>query len=438
MANPAGVQLAGLDPDPFRGDAEVLTGVPFGQLVTGPDGDAGLLQPDGSRRRVRVVRWPLPVTGRSVALLIELDRPLPNADTALEDVAWTAELERMLRVGRWSYDLRTGRLQRGDSLVELYRSVGIDPDGPDNGALEHDQIALLGQALGYPGGPRQHHTELTLSDARTLSCRAEVVTDAGGSPTRIVGVVRDLSAAPDGPAPDDDPAGQLVRSGPRFADLMAMVPGGVALVDRGGRILDANPGLCALLDLAPADLRGRAVAGICADSDGPYPDALGPLGPGPAAIPDWLRPVPPGQQHGYRVGDVALRRRDGTAVWCELAVSTASIGDGGVGDGGAGWCWLVLCTDVSERRRATELLRRAGSVDELTRLPNRAAVVTLVDRLLAGPEPGSGRRGVRRHRRLPAGELLAGTRGRRRPAGDAGRAVAARAAGRLHRGPAVR
>ena len=54
----------------------------------------------------------------------------------------------------------------------------------------------------------------------------------------------------------------------------------------------------------------------------------------------------------------------------------------------------------------------------------------------AGPRAGRG--GLRRPRRLPAGQLLAGPRGRRRPAGRAGRAAAARAAGRLHRGPAVR
>src|SRR6185312_17495404 len=42
-------------------------------------------------------------------------------------------------------------------------------------------------------------------------------------------------------------------------------------------------------------------------------------------------------------------------------------------------------TDVTERKRVRELLRSAGTVDELTRLPNRAASIELVDRLLAGP-----------------------------------------------------
>ena len=50
-----------------------------------------------------------------------------------------------------------------------------------------------------------------------------------------------------------------------------------------------------------------------------------------------------------------------------------------------GWLWLVVCTDISERRRAAQMLRSVGSVDELTRLLNRSASVELMDRLLAGP-----------------------------------------------------
>jgi diguanylate cyclase (GGDEF)-like protein/PAS domain S-box-containing protein len=158
------------------------------------------------------------------------------------------------------------------------------------------------------------------------------------------------------------------RCGRRFHDLMAVVPGGVALLDPTGRVVDANAGMCALLDVTLERLRGTTAGALSADDtavDG-------------AALPEWLRPVPAGEQHGYRVENVPLRRADGTTVWCELAVSTTSADDGG-------WLWLVACSDVSDRRRAAELLRSAGTVDELTRLPNRAASLELVDRLLAGP-----------------------------------------------------
>ena len=367
LANPAGLRLAGLDPDPCGGDADVLTGVPFAQLVTGPDDAARLLQPDGGRLSVQVVRWSLPASRQTVVLLLERERPAAAPHSEV-DARWIAELERMLRLGRWSYELESGRLHRTDSLEQLYRSVGVDPQGP---VVEHEQIGLLRQALNHVDGPRRHHMELPLSGAGTLSCQAEVEFDADGDPVRIVGVVRDLNS-------DPVPAAGLGLSGQRFADLMAMVPGGVALIDPTGRIVDANPGLCALLDVSLEELRGASAALLGSDSATPYPDALGPIDSGPVALPEWLRPVPIGARHGYRVGDVALRRRDGTPVWCELAVSATAVDDGG-------WLWLVLCTDVSERRRAAELLRSAGTVDELTRLPNRAAIVVLVDKMLAGP-----------------------------------------------------
>ena len=113
----------------------------------------------------------------------------------------------MLRLGRWSYELDSGQLYRTDSLEQLYRSVGVDPQDP---VVEHEQIGLLRQALTYVDGPRRHHMERPLSGAGTLSCQAEVEFGADGAPVRIVGVVRDLSS-------DPVPAAGLGLSGQRFA-----------------------------------------------------------------------------------------------------------------------------------------------------------------------------------------------------------------------------
>ena len=139
-----------------------------------------------------------------------------------------------------------------------------------------------------------------------------------------------------------------------------------------------NPALCALLDVVPEQLRGVPVAALCADpvSD-PGATALeGPLHP---PLPGWLCPVAPGAAHRYQVEAVPLLRGDRTTVWCELAVSTTTLDDDG-------WFWLLACTDVSEQRRAAELLRSAGTVDELTRLPNRGACLELLHDLLARPD----------------------------------------------------
>ena len=350
-----------------------LAGTKLAQLVVGPDVDARLVRDDGSRVRVRVVRWELPDEELSAVVLVELGEGVAGLGRTA-DRDWTTELERIARVGTWSFELATGTLHRSDTLDELYTAVGLDPESPEAGPVEGEQVAMLcgdlrSGAGGTPRPPGDHHVELRLPGDVLLSCRAEVEYTDDGTPVRLVGVVRDLSSQHRDADAQRSAAERVRHSGQRFADLMALVPGGVALIDSSGRTVDANVGLCALLDVPLGQLRGLPAGLLAADL---------PADAGSRARPEWLRPIPPGAPYGYRVDVAPLRRGDGTTVWCELNVSVTSADDGS-------WFWLVVCTDVSERRRAAELLRSAGTVDELTRLPNRAASLVLVDRLLAGP-----------------------------------------------------
>jgi diguanylate cyclase (GGDEF)-like protein/PAS domain S-box-containing protein len=349
-ANAALARLAGAD------DA-TLAGARLRSLVLGPDTDARLVRADGGLVPVHVVRWPAPGTDLTVVVLVVRDTE-PCAPVV--DPLWVTELERLARVGTWTFDLSTATLHRSGTLEELYESAGVDPDGSGAGPVESEQVAALYRALraGTPTG--EHHIELQLPGDRMLSCRAEVERAGNGTPVRLIGVVHDVSA-------DRVARRRVERSCERFADLMAVAPGGVALLDAVGRVLDANEVLCALLDVPLERLRGTSVSALSVDEP-----------PAGSVLPGWLRPVPSGARHGYRVESVPLRRADGTTVWCELTVSATTADDGS-------WFWLVTCADVSDRRRAAELLRSAGSVDDLTRLPNRAACLEMVDRLLAGP-----------------------------------------------------
>ncbi|MCU1665174.1 MAG: hypothetical protein JWR58_5239 [Pseudonocardia sp.] len=378
--NAALLQLAGRGTDgswPFdtarsvNGQGGGLFGKKLPQLVVGPDVDARLVRPDGSLVRVRVVRWELPGSELSAVVLIELNC-CPDLDARVVDPRWTAELERLARVGTWTFELATSTLHRSETLEELYRSLGIDPDGAGSAPVEGEQVALLCGGLRSGARAGDHHFDLQLPGNRMLSCWAEVECAQDGTPVRLVGVVHDVSA-------ERVARRRVELSGQRFSDLMAIVPAGVALVDSTGRIVDANTGLCRLLDTSLERLRGAPSTSLSVDEllD---PDArpLEATCPGDGAmLPGWLRPVPPGARHAYRVGAVPLRRGDDTTVWCEVSVSVTSADDDG-------WFWLVACTDISDRRRAAEVLRSAGTVDELTRLPNRAACLELVDRLLAG------------------------------------------------------
>ena len=339
------------------GDATALVGVRMDRLLLGPDADAQLVRADGELVPIRVVRWPLPGAVLTAVVVLERD---PGPAGPVEDPAWVTELERLARVGTWTFDLATATLRRSGTLEELYHSVGVDPDGGGD-PVEGKQVAALCRALRAGTASGDHHIELQLPGDRMLSCRAQVERDVDGAPLRLIGVVHDVSV-------EWSARHRLERAGRRFADLMALVSGGVVLLDPAGRVLDASPGMCALLDTPLEQLRGSAATALSAD-DAPVCES---------ALPEWLRPVPPGARYGYRVESAPLRRADGTTVWCELGVSATADDDGG-------WFWLVTCTDVSDRRRAAELLRSAGTVDELTRLPNRAAGLELVDRLLAGP-----------------------------------------------------
>ena len=232
----------------------------------------------------------------------------------------------MARVGRWSYELATGRLHRSETLDELYRSIGVDPNSVDARAPEREQVALLCQALRFGEGPRKHHVQVPLPGAGALSCRAEVECAHDGTPLRIVGLVRDLSS-------EQVAQRRLGQSGQRFTDLMDMVPGGVALLDPTGRVVDANPGLCDLLDLPLERLRGIPAATLCADSDSPYPDALGLIDSGPTTLPEWLREVPPGvpaRLPGGRRGrcGAATAPRSGASWPCPPPASTTAAGAG--------------------------------------------------------------------------------------------------------------
>jgi diguanylate cyclase (GGDEF)-like protein len=354
QVNPALRALTG------RTEADLL-GTALAALVVGTGTEALVVGYDAPVP-VHLLQWDVP--DRELQVVVLVPRPDHGGERR-----FTAELERMARVGTWRYELATGTLHRSEPLQEIYGERGVEPDG-SSGPVEGEQVALLVRSLRAGAGLRDHEAELVLPGAR-LSCRAEVEFGPDGAPARLIGVVRDVTG-------QHELEARARHAARRFADLAALVPTGVAIVDPDGVVREVNPALCALLDVVPEQLRGVPVAALCADpvSD-PGATALdGPLHP---PLPGWLRPVAPGAARRYQVEAVPLLRGDRTTVWCELAVSTTTLDDDG-------WFWLLACTDVSEQRRAAELLRSAGTVDELTRLPNRGACLELLHDLLARPD----------------------------------------------------
>jgi diguanylate cyclase (GGDEF)-like protein/PAS domain S-box-containing protein len=358
LPDPAGGWLPGLG---WRPAPVGLAGMALSALVRGPDPDAWLARADGEQVPVRLVRR-LTAGGELCIVLPHTGAPCPSR-------------------GRWAFDLPTAALVRDRGLEELYASVGVRfGDAPT--PIEAQQIAALGQALAVQPDPAAHRIELHVAGGRALDYAAHVEHGPDGAPVRLVGSVALVAAAPRPPRPPRPQPSPLERRVPdhgsrRFADLMGAVSSGVGLFDRTGRVIDANAGLCELLDVRLEMLRGRTATSLTADGftgeDLSGPPTI------PGGLPGWLRRAASSTRRPYRADAVPLLRLDGTTVWCELAVTPTTSDDGSA-------LWLVVATDVSERRRAAQVLRSAGMVDELTRLPNRAATVELVDRLLAGPD----------------------------------------------------
>ncbi|MFP5020020.1 putative bifunctional diguanylate cyclase/phosphodiesterase [Pseudonocardia phyllosphaerae] len=350
------------------------TGMRLPQLLVGPDSDARLVRADRRLARVKVVRWPQ--GDNTVVLLTAFPDPTPSP----VGEAPTLDLERATRSGTWTFDLQAGTLTRSEGLVELYRALGVRPDGPE-GPVEGDQVERVcrmlrrdceqrvpeqsggsGPAAEPASASGPHASEIRPDGGAVLSCRTRVDRTPGGAPLRLIGTVQDVT---DRRRADS----RAQRSGQRFADLVATITTGVAMLDGRGRIVDANPALCTLLEADLETLRGVPARSLSADPQHVRADGL----------PEWLRD-PSDPEPTYRIENLPLLRADGTRVCCEVVVNAAPSDDGRP-------FWLLVITDVDERRRAADLLHEAGTVDPLTRLPNRTGLLEITDRLLDEGDP---------------------------------------------------
>jgi diguanylate cyclase (GGDEF)-like protein/PAS domain S-box-containing protein len=364
QANPAAVLLAG------RWLPDSLIGLPLRQLLadpgtgTGAGNDAELIGPDGHGVPVRFTRWTVPGTELVVLFLVDVSDLCAvghpsGADELAAQRARLTEAQRIARVGTWEWDPGCDRLVWSEMMQALYGVAYRQTTYRAFLSLVHpddrDWVDALWCQLVIDRVPVECEHRVLRPDGtiRTFRCHGAAIADASGS-LRLVGTVQDVTEQRAAET-------RMMRSSQRFADLVAITPVGIGIFDDNDRLVDANEALCKLLGYDLETLRGMSFEAFT------HPDER--------AGRRILRTHHTARSESYTVPQQVLLRADGDLVCCELHVS-ASVQDDGQR------FLLMIFTDITERRRVAETLTYRATHDELTGLPNRAAIKDTLAELL--------------------------------------------------------
>lgn len=146
-----------------------------------------------------------------------------------------------------------------------------------------------------------------------------------------------------------------------FRQTFRTSPIGMAIVDSDGRIEEANEQFAAILGYEPAHLAGRIARTLA------HPDDVGrdmELG----------EQLATGELPYFQLQSRAVHR-SGDTVWTRSTVTRVDAGDDSAR-------YLLQMEDVSEVRRAKDLLERRAQFDHLTGLPNRSLLLDRAQRAL--------------------------------------------------------
>ena len=273
------------------------------------------------------------------------------------------EAQRVARLGAWEWNPDTDECVWSPMMREL---LGVGADSP----ATYQKFLTLVQPQDRSWVDERFRQ--LARDRKSMECEYHIVRPDGAIRTfRAYGAMLPASTSRVIIGTAQDVTEQrtaetrMLRSSQRFADLVALTPVGIGLFDDAERLVDANDALCDLLGTSLEKLRGKTA------------DQLG--HPGDTTKYPSIRAERGNLKGRRKVPQRVLVRADGEPIYCDLHIAVS------VQDDGQRF-WLVVFQDVTERRRAAEALRHQATHDELTGLPNRAAVKELLGGLLRGPE----------------------------------------------------
>ncbi|AOS65406.1 sensor domain-containing protein [Actinoalloteichus hymeniacidonis] len=336
--------------------------------VDGLAGEVELRDRSGTRRYACRIRAELDADGKVI-----------RRHGTVQDVTAQRELEAELRaerrrlfdaergagLGFWSWDPGSDRVSWSPVLREIF---GVDEDLEITyqryleGVHPEDRttVEALWHTLLIDKQPSECEHRVVRGDGtiRVVRCTGAITLEADGSP-RVVGITQDLTGQRAVEA-------KVRTSTQRFADLVSIAPIGIGIFDDQERMIDANEALCDLLGYELDQLRGMSGEQLTHPQDRQARERS-------------VARVAQSEAKMTKVPQRLLVRADGEPVYCELHVSRSEQDDGRL-------FWLIIFQDITERRRAAEALRHQATHDDLTGLPNRAAVKEQLAGLLSGPD----------------------------------------------------
>ncbi|BAL24162.1 EAL domain-containing protein [Azoarcus sp. KH32C] len=162
-------------------------------------------------------------------------------------------------------------------------------------------------------------------------------------------------------------ADALRESEQRWRAVYENLAAGVALIERNGRILAANPALQAILGYSEEELRALAPMAIVAEEERDE-------------VRRQIEQLVSGETPSYR----AQRQyfcKDGRSIWANVTVSPLP------GSEPSAPALVAIIEDITERKSAEDRIRHLAFFDALTDLPNRVQLEANLDEAIEAASP---------------------------------------------------
>jgi len=296
----------------------------------------------------------------AVVVMTDVTEARSTARDLADQAAYTAVLLETAHTALWSCDVngastyvnRTARQLLGwsveEPLADLLATGEADRRRRDVRLLDADGCEL----------PRDQSPLLRALREGPLR-DVEVVVDAPGQPKRTLLIhatpLHDADGVLTGALSTGHDVTDLRASEARFRAAFHDGPTPVARLDSNGVLQEVNPALRRLSGRRTTDLVGTVLADHVLATDRPR-----------------LAVVLAGRGTGSEPVELRLVRADGVTVWCELATTVSTEGDGTT-------TVLVQLLDVDARKAQERVLELAAQQDPLTGLGNRSLLLARIE-----------------------------------------------------------